>query len=128
MINSLFVYSIYQFFSQLFSIGKVPNYLKRAKSAMQKNIDERLTIQKENEKYQSRMKKVLDNEELDLLREGLQKKLSELRLQYGRISHRRKFDTLVSKNYKEDLERQMEQVQKDLESLNKDIVTVDMTK
>ena len=108
--------------------GKVPQYLKRAKSAMQKNIDERLTIQRENEKYQNRMRKVLDNEELELLREGLAKKLSELRIQYGKISHRRKFDTLVSKNYKEDLERQMEQVQKDLDSLNKDIVTVDMTK
>ena len=61
-------------------------------------------------------------------REGLKKKLDSLEKQYGRISHRNKFDTLVSRNYKEDLEREMEQVKKDIECINKDIVTVDMTK
>jgi hypothetical protein len=74
------------------------------------------------------MRKVLDNNELQLLREGLVKKLDELEKKYGRISHRNKFDTLVSKNYKENLEREMDQVKKDLDSINKDIVTVDMTK
>ena len=74
------------------------------------------------------MRKTLDNEELNLLREGLKKKLDGLEKQYGRISHRNKFDTLVARNYKEDLEREMEQVKKDIECISKDIVTVDMTK
>ena len=39
-----------------------------------------------------------------------------------------KFDTLVSRNYKENLEKEMEQVKNDLDCINKDIVTVDMTK
>lgn len=108
--------------------GKVPNYLKRAKSACQKNLDEKLTVQNENERYQNRMKKVLDKNEISLLREGLEKKLSELRNEYGKISHRRKFDTLVTKNYKEKLEKEMEQVERDIQSISKDVVTVDLTK
>ena len=108
--------------------GKVPNYLKRAKFANQRNLDEKLRVQNENERYRNKMKKVLDNKELQLLREGLVKKLDELQKTYGRISHRNKFDTLVSKNYKEGLEKEMEQVKKDLESICKEIVTVDMTK
>ena len=107
---------------------KVPKYLRRAQSANQRNLDEKLRVQNENERYQNRMRKTLDNDELNLLREGLKKKLDSLEKEYGRISHRNKFDTLVSRNYKENLEREMEQVQKDIECISKDIVTVDMTK
>ena len=116
------------FFSTKKNYGKIPNYLKRAKSANQRNLYEKLRVQNENERYRNKMKKVLDNKELQLLREGLVKKLDELQKAYGRISHRNKFDTLVSKNYKEGLEKEMEQVKKDLESICKEIVTVDMTK
>ena len=42
----------------------------------------------------------LDKEELGLLREGLKKKLDSLEKEYGNISHRNTFDTLVSRNYK----------------------------
>ena len=108
--------------------GRVPNYLRRAQSANQRNLEEKLRVQNENEKYRNKMKKTLDSNELQLLREGLVKKLDDLQKQYGRISHRNKFDTLVSKNYKENLEREMEQVKKDLDSINKEVVTVDMTK
>ena len=89
---------------------------------------EKFRVQNENERYRNKMKKVLDNNELQILREGLVKKLDDLQKKYGRISHRNKFDTLVSKNYKESLEREMEQVKKDLDSICKEIVTVDMTK
>ena len=43
-------------------------------------------------------------------------------------NYRRKFDTLVTKNYKEKLEKEIEQVEKDLELLKMDKVVVDMTK
>ena len=108
--------------------GRVPNYIRRAQSANQRNLNEKLRVQNENERYQNRMRKTLDNDELTLLREGLKKKLDTLEKQYGRISHRNKFDTLVARNYKENLEKEMEQVRKDLDCINKDIVTVDMTK
>jgi len=108
--------------------GRIPNYLKRAKSANQRNLEERLRVQEENEGYKMKMKKVLDSNELKILREGLIKKLNMLETQYGRISHRNKFDTLVSRNYKENLEKEIDQVKKDIETLNKDVVTVDLAK
>ena len=101
---------------------------KRKEENFKKIYLEKLKVQNENERYQNRMRKTLDNEELTLLREGLKKKLDTLEKQYGKISHRNKFDTLVSRNYKENLEKEMEQVKKDIDCINKDIVTVDMTK
>ena len=56
------------------------------------------------------MKKILYNERFILIREGLKKKLDNLEKQYGRISSRNKFDALVIRNYKENLEREMEHV------------------
>ena len=56
------------------------------------------------------MKKILYNERFILIREGLKKKLDNLEKRYGRISSRNKFDALVTRNYKENLEREMEQV------------------
>ena len=56
------------------------------------------------------MKKILYNERFILIREGLKKKLDNLEKQYGKISSRNKFDALVIRNYKENLEREMEHV------------------
>jgi hypothetical protein len=106
--------------------GKVPNYLERAKTATQRRIYENFEIQRENERYEQSKKKVIDDNELSLLKEGLQKRLNNLRQQYGKITHRRRFDTLTTKNYKENLEKEIEIVEKDLEKLNKDKVIVDL--
>lgn len=108
--------------------GKVPAYLRRAQSARQRNIQESLRVQEENKRYKAAMNKVIDGDELTQLREGLTKKLAQLRAEYGRIAHRRKFDTLTTKNYKERLETEIEQVEKDLAMISKDVVTVDLTK
>ena len=56
--------------------GRVPNYIRRAQSANQRNLDEKLRVQNENERYKNRMRKTLDNEELTLLREGLKNLIS----------------------------------------------------
>ena len=106
----------------------VNSEIELTKIFIELTIPKKLIVQNENEIYQNRMRKTLDNDELTLLREGLKKKLDTLEKQYGRISHRNKFDTLVARNYKENLEKEMEQVRKDLDCINKDIFTVDMTK
>lgn len=108
--------------------GRVPNYIKRAQSARQRNIQENLRVKEENERYKAGMNKIIGNDELTELREGLIKKLTQLKAEYGRIAHRRKFDTLTTKNYKERLEMEIDQVEKDLELISKDVVTVDLTK
>jgi len=56
--------------------GKVPNYLERAKTATQRRIYENFEIQRENERYEQSKKKVIDDNELSLLKEGLQKRLN----------------------------------------------------
>ena len=71
---------------------------------------------------------MIDNEELNHLREGVEKKLEELRREYGKIAHRRKFDTLVMKDKKENLEREIDICEKDLERLKCDQVVVDLTR
>jgi phosphorylcholine metabolism protein LicD len=45
--------------------GRVPNYLKRAKSANQRNLNEKVRVQNVNERYRNKMRKVLDNNELE---------------------------------------------------------------
>ena len=108
--------------------GKVPKYINRARSATQREINRYREVQERNERYEAEKKKVIDNEELNQLREGLEKKLEELRREYGKIAHRRKFDTLVMKDKKENLEREIDICEKDLESLKCDQVVVDLTR
>ena len=108
--------------------GKVPKYIQKRKEDYENDIINNLEVERQNMMYEKSKKKEIDNEELYQLREGLEKKLKELRYEYGKISHRRKFDTLVTKNYKEKLEKEIEQVEKDLELLKMDKVVVDMTK
>ena len=85
-------------------------------------------MQERNERYEAGKRKVIDNDELGQLREGLEKKLEELRREYGKIAHRRKFDTLVMKDKKENLEREIDICEKDLERLKSDQVVVDLTR
>ena len=108
--------------------GKVPNYMKRAQSAVQRSKEEALALKRANDRYNQSMKKNIDGDELEQLREGLNKKLNQLMAEYSKIAHRRKFDTLTTRNYKERLENEMERVQKDIELLSKDRVEVDLTK
>ena len=54
--------------------------------------------------------------------------LKRLRREYGKIAHRRKFDTLVMKDKKENLEREIDICEKDLERLKSDKVVVDLTR
>ena len=108
--------------------GKVPKYINRARSATQKEIKRYQEVQDRNEMYERNQKKVIENEELTLLREGLEKRLQELRHEYGKIAHRRKFDTIVMREKKENLEKEIEIVEKDIEKLNSDNVVVDLTR
>ena len=108
--------------------GKIPKYIQKRREDAENEIINNLEVERQNMMYERSKRKEIDNDELLQLREGLEKKLKELRYEYGKISHRRKFDTLVTKNYKEKLEKEIEQVEKDLELLKMDKVVVDMTK
>ena len=78
--------------------GKVPKYIVRAKSAAAREVKDRAEVKRRNDKYNQGLRNELAEDEINTLREGLQKKLEQLYLEYGRISHKRRFDSLVSKN------------------------------
>lgn len=70
----------------------------------------------------------MSDEEINSLREGLLKRLENLKKSYGEFTHKSYFDTLVIKRKKETLEKEMAIVEKDLEKLNNRNVIVDFTR
>jgi hypothetical protein len=108
--------------------GKVPEYLKKLKKEVEKEYIAIREMQRRNEEEEAKRKKVLSEEEIRTLREGLLKRLEQLKLSYGSITHKKKFDTLVLLRKKESLEKQMAIIEKDLASLNNQKVVVDLNR
>ena len=108
--------------------GKVPKYLKKLKVEVENEYKTIREMQVRNEEEDAKRKKVLTEEEVKTLREGLLKKLEQLKYSYGQITHKKKFDTLVLLRKKEGLEKEMEIIEKDLQRLNNRTVIVDLTK
>jgi hypothetical protein len=73
-------------------------------------------------------KKKLSEEEIKILREGLIKKLEQLKYSYGQRAHKKKYDTLVLLRKKEGFEKEISIVEKDLQLLNNKNVVIDLTK
>lgn len=78
--------------------GKVPDYLSRIKEDMEREYKTIRELQIRNEQDEAKLKKKLTNEEVECLREGLQKRLAQVKKEYGNITHKTIFDTLVCKN------------------------------
>ena len=108
--------------------GEVPPYLNKLKQKVKEEYDSIREMQRRNEEEDAKRKKILSEEEVRTLREGLLKKLEQLKYLYGQITHKKKFDTLVLLKKKEGLEKEMAMVKKDLQSLNYKNVIVDLTK
>ena len=108
--------------------GEVPPYLTKLKKKVQDEYVSIREMQRRNEEEDAKRKKVLSEEEIKTLREGLLKKLEQLKYSYGQITHKKKYDTLVLLKKKEGLEKEMEIIEKDLQSLNNKNVIVDLTK
>ena len=108
--------------------GLVPKYLVKIKQKVEEEYKNMREMQRRNAEEDAKRKKILTQEELGTLREGLTKKLEQLKYSYGQITHKKKFDTLVLLRKKEGLEKEMEIVEKDLQKLNNQNVIVDLTK
>ena len=108
--------------------GEVPPYLTKLKRKVKEEYDSIREMQRRNEEEDAKRKKILTAEEILILREGLLKKLEQLKYFYGQINHKKKYDTLVLLKKKEGLEKEMAIVEKDLQSLNYKNVIVDLTK
>ncbi len=86
------------------NFGKVPEYLSKIKKnldAEKKQMDILQEKIKEDEmmsKYSSTYyRKILQENEIKVIKEGLNKRLNELRQEYGTIAHKQVFDTHVSR-------------------------------
>jgi hypothetical protein len=108
--------------------GKVPKYISKLKAQVEKEYETIREMQKRNEEEDAKRRKVLTLEEIQHLREGLTKKLEQLKYEYGKISHKKKFDTLVCIRKKENLEKDMKTIEEDLKMLNNPNVIVDLTR
>ena len=108
--------------------GEVPPYLTKLKQKVKEEYVSIREMQRRNEEEDAKRKKVLSEDEIKTLREGLLKKLEQLKYSYGQITHKKKYDTLVLLKKKEGLEKEMATVEKDLQLLNNKNVIVDLTK
>ena len=108
--------------------GEVPPYLTKLKQKVAEEYVSIREMQRRNEEEDAKRKKVLSEDEVRTLREGLLKKLEQLKYSYGQITHKKKYDTLVLLRKKEGLEKEMATIEKDLQLLNNRNVIVDLTK
>jgi len=67
----------------------------------------------------------LSEEELQELREGLKAKWVEVNKKYQLLTHKAILDTIGQRRRKEDCEKELNQLEKDLEKLNRGCVIVD---
>jgi len=79
-------------------------------------------------KRKKKKRKFLSNDEVANLREGLRKKLEQLKHEYGKQTHQTKPGTIILTKKKENLEKEMTIVEKDLLLLGSKNVIVDLTR
>ena len=108
--------------------GQVPKYLTKIK----KEIDEEYLIVKEmqtqEEEAKSRERYLISDEERKVLIDSLKKKWDVLHHEYqGIITRVTKNNPLGLKNLKENLEKEMSQIEKDIDKLSKNYIFVDST-
>lgn len=75
--------------------GRVPDYLSKIRQDIEKEYKTIREMQIRNEEDEAKKKKMLSQEEVECLREGLQKRLAQVKKDYGNITHKTVFDTLV---------------------------------
>lgn len=77
------------------NFGRVPEYLSKIREDIEKEYTAIRELQLRNEQDEAKKKKKLEYDEIEALREGLNKKLAQLKKEYGNITHKTTFDTLV---------------------------------
>ena len=82
-----------------------------------------MQIEDENEK--DRQKFLMNEEERRELIAALKKKWEVVHKEYQTLTHKGKLDTLGIKNKKENCERELQQLEKDIEKLSKNFIFVD---
>ena len=106
--------------------GKVPPYLTKIKGEIEEEYTLVKEMQVQEEETKERGKYLISDEEKKLLIDALKKKWEIAHHEYQSIIHRvSKNNPLGLKTLKENLEKEMAQIEKDIERLNKNYIFVD---
>lgn len=108
--------------------GKVPEYLSKIREDIEREYKSIREMQTRNDEDEAKKKKKLTVDEIESLREGLQKKLAQLKKEYGNITHKTVIDTLVCQRKKINLEKEISIVESDLDKLSRGQIIIDMTR
>jgi hypothetical protein len=104
--------------------GKTPQYLEKIKENINREYDHIKNLRNMEEEEEARKKFLLNDEEVRVIREGLKKKWDVVNKEYQKITHKGKLDTIGLRRRKEDCERELAQLEKDIEKLNKTYICV----
>jgi hypothetical protein len=107
--------------------GKTPEYLKNIKEEMNREYDHIKHLHQQEEQELANEKFLLSEEEVKVLRQGLKRKWEMVNKEYQQITHISKIDTVGLKRTKEDCEKELAQLEKDIAKLNKAFIFVDTT-
>jgi len=107
--------------------GKVPKYLENIKDQMNREYEHIKAVHIQDEEERDKEKFLMSEEELRILRDGLKKKWDIVNKEYQSITHIVKLDTVGLRRKKEECEKQLAQIEKDLDKLNKAYIFVDTT-
>mmetsp|Transcript_1099 Transcript_1099/g.984 ORF Transcript_1099/g.984 Transcript_1099/m.984 type:complete len:270 (-) Transcript_1099:327-1136(-) len=108
--------------------GKTPGYLKAIKEEMDREYEHIKAIHQAEEEEAAQEKFLMSEEEVKILRAGLKKKWEEVNKEYQTITHISKMDSVGLRRKKEKCEKELSQIEKDLEKLNKNYIFVDATR
>ena len=107
--------------------GKVPDYLNKVKADIEEEYTTLRQLKQEQQDEEEKQKYLMSPEEIADLKEGLKKKWDTVNKEYQMITHIRKPDTQGLKRKKENCEKELAQIEKDMALLDKAYVFVDTT-
>ena len=107
--------------------GKTPKYLTNIKNEIEDEYNLVREMQIEEQAEEDRRKFLMPEEERKELIAALKKKWEVLHIEYQKESHYRKLDTMGKASRKINLEKEMEQIEKDIRKLTKNYIFIDTT-
>ena len=110
------------------SYAKVPKYIEELKEKVKQEYDSIQEMKRKQKEEEDRKQRLLTEEEVGQLREGLREKWQMYNERYGKMTHKKAFDNLVLLRNKEGLEKELEQIEGDLKKLDSKHIIIDYTK
>jgi hypothetical protein len=107
--------------------GQVPQYLKRIKGDIEEEYEYIRQLQEQEELERNSQVRLLTEEEKGALVAGLKAKWEKVNTDYQATTHITKLDTMGKLRRKEQYEAMLQQVEKDMDKLNKRYIFVDTT-